>query len=69
MWTLDLALKFIRSGKAPGQDGIPSDVLKQGGPTLKSKLLDLYNAFWQNQYLPQDFKDALIVSIYKKKGD
>lgn len=69
MMELDLTLKFTRSGKAPQQDGIPSDVLKQGSPTLKSKLLDLYNACWQTQHLPQDSKDALIVTIYKKKDD
>ncbi|KAJ8346851.1 hypothetical protein SKAU_G00282520 [Synaphobranchus kaupii] len=68
MAELNKALKDTRSGKAPGQDGIPSDVLKHGGPTLKSELLDLYNACWQSQCLPQDFKDALIVTIFKKKA-
>ena len=69
MGELEKALKETRTGKAPGQDGIPSEVMKKGGQALKAQLLDLYNACWQKQLLPQDFKDALIVTIYKKKGD
>ena len=55
--------------RAPGQDGIPPDILKYGSPSLKSELLKLYNACWQNQRLPPVFKDALIVTIYKTKGE
>ena len=69
MGELEKAPKETRTGKAPGLDGIPSEVKKKGGLALKSQLLDLYNACWQKQLLPQDFKDALIVTIYKKKGD
>ena len=65
---LDKALKTTRSGKAPGQDGIPADVWKRGGPSLKNKLLVLFNVCWDTECLPQDFKDAVIVTIYKKKG-
>ena len=40
-----------------------------GEPKLKACLLSLYNTYWQRQTVPQDFKDALIVKIYKRKGD
>ena len=63
------ALKQTRSGKSPGADGIPSDVLKHGGQTVANHLLNLYNLCWEQEQLPQDFKDALIVTIYKKKGE
>ena len=32
-------------------------------------LLDRYRRYWESGELPQDFKDALIVNIYKCKGD
>ena len=58
-----------RRGKAPGLDGISPEILKLGRPKLKAHLLSLYNTCWQRQTLPQDFKDALIVMIYKRKGE
>ena len=63
------ALRSTSSGKAPGKDVIPLEVLKQGGHALREQLLRLYNACWQNMCLPKDFKDALIVTICNKKGD
>ena len=66
---LEKALQETRRGKAPGLDGVSPETLKLGGPKLKDCLLSLYNTCWQRQTLPQDFKDALIVMIYKRKGD
>ena len=39
-----------------------------GGTRLKTGLLELFNACWDTECLPQDFKDAVIVTVYKKKG-
>ena len=69
MEDLEKALEETRRGKAPGLDGISSEILKLGGPRLKARLLSLYNTCWQRQTLPQDFKDTLIVKIYKGKGN
>ena len=65
---LDKALKTTRCGKAPGQDSIPADVWRMGGTRLKTGLLELFNACWDTECLPQDFKDAVIVTVYKRKG-
>ena len=57
MGELERALKGTRTGKAPGLDGIPSEVIKKGGQALKAQLLDLYNACWQKQlYTPAGFQ-------------
>ena len=69
MEELEKALQETRRGKAPGLDDISPEILKLGGPKLKACLLSLYNTCWQRQTLSQDFKDALIVMIYKRKGD
>ena len=61
---LEKALKTMRCGKAPGQDGILADLWKSGGQSLKRELLRLYNACWTKACIPQDFKDAVIVTIY-----
>ena len=65
---LEKALKTTRCGKAPGQDGIPAEIWKAGGQNLKRELLRLYNACLANSCVPKDFKDATIITIYKKKG-
>ena len=56
-------------GKAPGADAIPSEIYKIGGPALLRELASLFRAMWKEGKLPQDFWDATIVHIYKRKGN
>ena len=62
------ALDFLASGKAPGKDNIPVEVLK----CCKKITIKLYEIFcfcWREGGVPQDMKDANIVTLYKTKGD
>ena len=54
-------------GKAPGSDVIPAEVFKAGGTLLIRKLTDLFQFHWEKKTLPQEFRDATIVHIYKRK--
>ena len=63
------AISQLSCGKAPGADAIPSEIYKAGGPILTEKLTELFKTFWSRQALPQEFKDASIVHLYKKKGN
>ena len=63
MEELKKALKSTASGKAAGLDGIPSDIFKNGGEKLCDSLLDLFNRCLLSGTVPQDFRDALIVTI------
>ena len=63
------AIKQMSSGKAPGPDTLPAEVFKSGGHTLLPKLTELYQSFWQEEILPQEFKGVTIVHIYKLKGN
>ena len=65
----ELAIKQIASDKAAGSDNIPAEVYKHGGDLLKKRLRDLFVLIWEHRNLPQQLKDALIVHIYKRKGD
>ena len=56
-------------GKAPSLDDISSDILKNSGEKICEALLDLFNRYLLSETVPQDFRDALIVTIYKRKGD
>jgi len=63
------AIKQLSCGKAPGADAIPAEIYKSGGPTLTKKLTELFISCWDKGTLPQDFKDASIVHLYKRKGN
>ena len=69
MEELQKALESTTSGKAPGLDGIPTDIPKKGGNQLHTALLSLYNACLRKGQVPKDFRDALILTIYNRKGD
>nr|VZI45681.1 unnamed protein product [Spirometra erinaceieuropaei] len=63
------AVQQLSSGKAPGSDAIPAEVYKQGGPQLMDHLTALFQEMWRPGEVPQDFKDATIVHLYKRKGN
>ncbi|BHF85034.1 hypothetical protein SprV_1002819200 [Sparganum proliferum] len=62
------AVQQVSSGKAPGSDAIPAEVYKHGGPQLMHHLTALFQEMWRQGEVPQDFKDATIVHLYKRKG-
>nr|VZI26339.1 unnamed protein product [Spirometra erinaceieuropaei] len=63
------AVQQLSSGKAPGSDAIPAEVYKHGGPLLMDHLTALFQEMWRRGEVPQDFKDATIVHLYKRKGN
>ena len=60
------AIAATKESKAPGCCGIPAEVWKYGGTTLKERLLDVIGDTWIGEKIPQDWKDANIVPIFKK---
>ena len=66
---LSKAIDSLACGKAPGSDGIPSEVLKSGKEALIQPLHELLCLCWEEGYVPQDMRDANIVTLYKNKGD
>ncbi|BHF84986.1 hypothetical protein SprV_1002814100 [Sparganum proliferum] len=63
------AVQQLSSGKAPGSDAIPAEVYKHGGPQLMDHMTVLFQEMWRQGEVPQDFKDATIVHLYKRKGN
>nr|VZI50136.1 unnamed protein product [Spirometra erinaceieuropaei] len=63
------AVQQLSSGKAPGSDASPAEVYKHGGPQSMNHLTALFQELWRKGEVPQDFKDATIVHLYKRKGN
>jgi len=55
---IEHALRQTAFGKSPGIDGIPSEVLENGRPTLLDQLRKLFCVIWEQESVPRDFKDA-----------
>uniref|UniRef100_A0ABM5FP43 Craniofacial development protein 2-like n=1 Tax=Pogona vitticeps TaxID=103695 RepID=A0ABM5FP43_9SAUR len=58
----------LASGKAPGRDNIPVEVLKCGKEIIITELYEVFCLCWREGGVPQDMKDANIVTLYKNKG-
>ena len=56
----------MKNGKAVGPDGIPVEVYKAAGADLVEKLHVLFTRIWEEEVIPSDFRDALIVKFFKK---
>ena len=63
------AIKLLSSGKAPGSDAIPAEIYKAGGPPVAEKLTELFHIIWRKEAIPQEFKDATIIHLFKRKGN
>ena len=63
------AVRQMNPGKSPGIDGIPAEVYQYGGEKMTDCLHDLFTKCWEQGSGPQDLRDAIIVSLYKNKGE
>ena len=64
----------LASGKAPGSDGIPPpppppDLIKQCKTAFLHSLHVLLCRCWQERAVPQDMRDAKIITLFKNKGE
>jgi hypothetical protein len=65
---IKIALKQMKSGKAPGLDNITLEVLKVYVETLIDLLYPMSVKIWMKEILPADWKKGMIVKL-PKKGD
>ena len=66
---VERALQKTKSGKAAGTDGIAAEFLKQGGVSVRDWLVRLYNICMERGEAPENWQKAVIVPLYKGKGD
>jgi hypothetical protein len=63
-----LTIEKIKSHKSPGTDQIPAEVIKAVGRTFRGAIHKLIISICNKEELPEEWKDSIIVPIYKK-GD
>jgi hypothetical protein len=65
---VEIAIGKLKSYKSPGTDNIPAELIKAGGQKLYSEIHRLICCIWNKEKLPHQWKESIIVPIYKK-GD
>ena len=63
------AIKLLSSGKATGSNAILAEIYKAGAPPVAEKLTELFHIMWRKEAIPQEFKDATIILLFKRKGN
>jgi len=61
-------LKSLKSRKSPGIDRVPAELIKEGGRINRYEFHKLIVAIWKKEELPEEWKESIVVPIYKK-GD
>ena len=63
------AIKRLKAGKAAGMDGIAGECIRNGGEVIVEWLVRMFNGCFETGCVPEDWKSACIVPLYKGKGD
>jgi len=67
----EMTIEKLKGHKSPGIDQIPANLIKAGGKTIRSDIYKLVNTIWSKDELPEEWKDSIILHIYKNdyEGD
>ena len=60
------AFSSMKNDKAPGKDGITSEMIKAGGPQLWKILTKKFFKYLQEQRIPSDWKQSRTILLHKK---
>ena len=63
---VEMAIVKLKRHKSPGIDQIPAELIKAGCRTIHSEIHKLINSILNKEELPEDWKESIIVPIYKK---
>jgi hypothetical protein len=61
-----IATGKLKRYKSPGTDQILAKLIKAGGEMLHSEKLKFIHSIWNKEELPQQWKESITVSTYKK---
>ena len=65
---VDAALKSVKNRKAAGVCGIQPELLKYGGVEVVKEMTQLCNLIMEEKRVPEEWKKAIIVPLFKNKG-
>jgi hypothetical protein len=63
---VELAIEKLKSHKSPRICQIPAELIKAGRRTIRSEIHKLFISVWNKEELPEEWKESIMVPIYKK---
>jgi len=63
-----LPVEKLKSHKSRGIDQIPAELIMTGDRTIRFEIHKFIISIWNKEELPEEWKDSVIVPVYKK-GD
>ena len=64
---VEKAMTKLKNGKASGNDSIAVELLKNGEEAMVDWVTELVQEVWRTRQVPQEWKDAMLVPLFKKK--
>jgi hypothetical protein len=66
---VEITIEKLKNYKSLGIGKTVAEVIQTGVNTSRSEIHKLINSIWNQETLPQQWKEFNIVPIYKKRGD
>ena len=66
---LDIGIRVLKNGKAPGLDDIQTELIKQFGPKARDWLLRFFNNCTETKKVPKIWREAKVVALLKPGKD
>jgi hypothetical protein len=63
---VEIAIEKLKRYESPGMDQIPAELIQARGNTLRSEIHTLINCIWNKKELSDQWKETIVVPIYKK---
>jgi hypothetical protein len=61
----EMAITKLKVHKSPGIDQNPAGLIKAGGRTVRCEIHKLIHSIWNEEELPEGWKESIIVPVYK----
>ena len=68
VFEVEMAIEKLKRHKSPSIDQIPTEFINAEFITFRSEIHKLTSSVWNKEELPEEWKESIIVPIYKK-GD
>ena len=62
---VDLSIEKLKSNKSPGVNQIPAELIKEEGRIICYQIHRLIVSIWNKEELPEEWKDSIIVPVYR----
>ena len=64
-FAFEMVIEAVKRHKSPGTDQIPAELIETRGRKIRLEIYERINYTWNEEKLAQEWKESVIVPIYK----